>query len=510
MVRNAWVDNLIRPLIIVAMIFCLALSLVNLVRLFVPTWSGLTLIGGMTLAAVEGSYAQRLISWRKLRGGDRLGFRLGEWAMLIVALKLISFADFSRDGLWVELKLIYLTPGSFLSLPFITLLVLSFLAWSAAGSTLADFERLYEPVELRDRFDPPLDSLASRFFWGGGILIVVAGLTRVGLSQILDLDRPPVGGIILNVLGYFLLGLILLSQTRLTTLLVRWQSQEVQVSGDLVRHWLRYGMIFLIVVAAFSFLLPTSYSLGLLDSVAAAVSLLAQLIVLFWFLVILPFIWLMSLLPSSASPVGQVSARQPPPPLVNAGAAQVGGWEAIRSLIFWVLVLGIGIYLIRTYLQDHPGLLATLKRISLLRFLADVLIDLWRWLGEGVLGLVERLPRSVRIQSQGWSGSTRGWRWPRLAALSPRERILYYYLSILQRAGRQGLSRRKSQTPYEFEPELSQAVPDFAPDINFLTEAFVQARYSRRSFENVQSNLVKASWQRVRAALRHAGRTRPE
>ena len=42
--RNPWVKNLFRPLVIGAMVSCIALSLVELVRLFVPAWNGTYLI----------------------------------------------------------------------------------------------------------------------------------------------------------------------------------------------------------------------------------------------------------------------------------------------------------------------------------------------------------------------------------------------------------------------------------------------------------------------------------
>jgi hypothetical protein len=79
---------------------------------------------------------------------------------------------------------------------------------------------------------------------------------------------------------------------------------------------------------------------------------------------------------------------------------------------------------------------------------------------------------------------------------------LYYYLNILQRAEQHGPARRKDQTPYEYEPELSEAVPEARPAVNLLTQAFVQARYSQEAFAESQAKLVKVLWQQVRRELR--------
>ncbi|MFQ5611450.1 MAG: DUF4129 domain-containing protein [Anaerolineae bacterium] len=514
MTRNPWMDNLFRPLLIVAMVACIALSLVNLLRLFFPAWNGLTLMGSMVLAAVEGIYAYRVLRRLGWRGWARLRYRLAEWAVLIVVLKLISYGDFQPAAIWRDLQTTLQAPLNFFSLPFVVLLFLALLAWRAATDTLIDFESLYDPLEGRYYLAPPLDLLASRYFWGGAVLIVTTGLTRVGLSQLLNLSRPSVPGLILNVLVYFLLGLVLLSQARLTTLLSRWQRQQIEVSPALTQRWSRYALLVFGLMAAGAFLLPTGYSLGLLETVAALVGLLVNIGLFIWFLLTLPLLglsWLFSQL--FGGDVGGGRPFVPPPPPLGGAGAGPGGpgwWEVVRSLIFWALALAIGGYLIRAYLRDHPDLLAWLGRIGLLRALAGLLAGWWRWLRALVFGVVERLPRPVRLKKSGEAAARRRWRWPRLANLSPRERILYYYLSALERAGRQGIPRGKSQTPYEFEPDLGSAVPGVEHELGLLTEAFVQARYSRRTFDGAQVELVKISWQRVRAALRASGSHRED
>jgi hypothetical protein len=79
---------------------------------------------------------------------------------------------------------------------------------------------------------------------------------------------------------------------------------------------------------------------------------------------------------------------------------------------------------------------------------------------------------------------------------------LYYYLNIVERAARHGAVRHKHQTPFEYETDLSQAVPEVQPAVNLLTEAFVRARYSQESFEETQAGLVKVLWQQIRGALK--------
>jgi hypothetical protein len=90
----------------------------------------------------------------------------------------------------------------------------------------------------------------------------------------------------------------------------------------------------------------------------------------------------------------------------------------------------------------------------------------------------------------------------RVGALGPRQQILYYYLSVVRRAGRQGVPRRASQTPREFAATLAPRLAEAKGDMETLTDAFVQARYSPRDVPPADVGHIRASWQRVRAALR--------
>ena len=120
--------------------------------------------------------------------------------------------------------------------------------------------------------------------WGGGFLILVSGLTALilpgdvpaGASMLAgpgglaagtaDFAAPPFSGLAANVLLYFVLGLAMLSQVRLVTLLAHWQLQKARVAEGLGKQWAKYALFFLGLIALIAFFLPTGYSLGLLDS----------------------------------------------------------------------------------------------------------------------------------------------------------------------------------------------------------------------------------------------------
>lgn len=90
----------------------------------------------------------------------------------------------------------------------------------------------------------------------------------------------------------------------------------------------------------------------------------------------------------------------------------------------------------------------------------------------------------------------------RLGGLSPREQVRFYYLSLVRRASERGVGRRAGETPLEYAQNLEKAWPDAEGDIEELTQAFLEARYSRRSFVREEAMSIRERWNRLRSRLR--------
>jgi hypothetical protein len=310
------------------------------------------------------------------------------------------------------------------------------------------------------------------------------------------------------VLVYFLLGLVMLGQVRFATLRKRWQAQEIKVADEVPGRWVRYSLAFIGLAAFLAFLLPTGYTLGLLavigwvlGAIASIISFVAML--LFW-LITLPMAWLLSLL--GTEPLAPAPSPPPSRALPTEPAAQaVPAWfQVLQSLVFWVIALGMLFYLVRSYLRDHPELLQALAALGPIRALRRMWVALQRWLGGWGRAIGARMPRRwpLRLGRRAGRPSGEAFGFFRLGALSPRAQVLYYYLSILQRAGQQGLPRRPAQTPDEYRTTLSPNLPQAEGEIDRLTQAFVEARYSQHAVGRDQARQVRASWKQVKAALR--------
>ncbi len=510
--RSRWADYFFRPLLTVVMIMCFNISLVNLVRLIDPTWRGTYFLIGILLTTIEAIYSYRVLKLLRSRGISILRYRLAEGAILILLLKILSFADKAAGQVWLELQAAWQNPNNLFSPEFGVILMLAFIAWLAATNTTDDFEELHDPYTFRSENILPLDNLAFRFFGGGISLVVISGVTqwvlRAGLSSLVDFQRPTLGGVIFNVMVYFTLGLVMLSQAHLTRLLVRWRVQKVTVAPGLARQWAKYGFLFLGFVSLAVFFLPTSYSLGLLASASIAIQslliILAFMMQLLLCLFSLPLMWLFSLLGQSPDALSLAPPTEAPMlPESSPGAAPVPWLEAFRSLVFWLLAIAMGWYLLKIYFNDHPELVEGLKKFKPIKLLLKLLAQLWRQLWGLAQAGLEMIPKKVALPEQAGKSAPPGrWNWFGLRGSSPQERILYYYLNILKRAKKTGPARKEHQTPYEYEPDLSQTVPDAQSSVNLLTKTFVRARYSRASFNKAQAALAKALWQQIRRELR--------
>jgi hypothetical protein len=503
--RNPWVENLCRPLVIGVMFGCIALSLVRLVRLLFPAWNGTYLVVGCVLAALEANYSYRLIGAMQLRGTDLLRFRAVELAIFFILLKIGSYigdrwADVLADiQTWPRHPLNIIDPETTVAF------ILAFLSWWACTATVRDLERIGEPFAPHRYYVPPIESLTGRFFWGGAVLLIAAGITRVGIAALLDLSRPSVPGLVLNVLVYFLLGLVMLGQVHFTRLDRQWQTQEIKVAEELPGRWARYSLAFIGLAALLALLLPTGYTVGLLDVVGTIIYFLGYILTLLG--LILMFILSLLLVPCALLfGTEHLTQRQPilrPPqvPQQPFDSAAPSWFEILRSLLFWVATLGVVFYVVRSYLRDHPEMLQALTLLGPIRGLRHFLTALWRRLVGLAEAASERIPRRFSLR-RARPGSLKGpFRFFRLGALSPHERVLYYYLSILRRAEQQGFPRQRAQTPYEYEGALELHLPQAQQEVDLLTQAFVEARYSRHIFDREQARRVRAYWQRVKAAL---------
>jgi hypothetical protein len=288
------------------------------------------------------------------------------------------------------------------------------------------------------------------------------------------------------------------------------------MAEELPGRWVRYSLCVIGLAAFLAFLLPTAFAMGPLALAGVALSVIGTVIsylaLLVFGLFLLPFAWLFWLLARLLAigepqpvPRPQLPAFEPPP--AASGEGTLSWLEISITLIFWAVVLVGVFYVIRSYLRDHPELRATLATFKPFRILRHGWAALWRWLRSWAARLGrtvrERLPHGLSgALPRDGSALTRPFRFFRLGGLAPRERVLYYYLSIVRRASQQGYPRQHHQTPREYQATLEPKLSEAHEDMSALTRAFLEARYSKREIVPEQERAVRARWERVKAAVR--------
>lgn len=514
--RSTWVENLFRPLVVGVMVGCIAWSMGQLVRMFAPSWNPTYLIIVCVLAALEAFYSHWVLQTRPMFSTNVLRFRIVEMLVIFVLLKLGGYVGRSLTDILAEIRAWPYHLSLLFDLETMSAFALALLCWVAATDTAKDLESIGEDPKHREEAGSPVERLTSRFFVGGAVLLIAAGFARIGkTSELLNLSRPSVGGLVLNVLVYFLLGLVMLGQAHFLRLRRQWQGELVEVADELPRRWVRYSLAFVGSAALLAFLLPTGFTLNPLDFVAGVLGVLggvlSYVVILLFAILSLPFnllFWLLSILFSGIEqrPSPEVDLPTYEPLQVVDKGASTSWLESARTLIFWAVILAGLFFVVRSYFQDRPELRRALATFKPLQALRRGLAALWQllkgWGGRVRQTVGERLPRRVprRPPSAGSPGFPL--RFFRLGALSPRERVLYYYLSIVRRAGKQGFPRQSHQTPDEYSAALAPNLPQAQQDMEALTQVFVEARYSQHEVDPYQDRRARASWERVKAAVR--------
>jgi hypothetical protein len=221
----------------------------------------------------------------------------------------------------------------------------------------------------------------------------------------------------------------------------------------MVKQWTKYGLIFLSIIAIVAFILPTSYSLGLLDSAAIGlrylIDLLYFLLQLILLIISIPLVWLLSFFTGETEGSGSVMPAITPPMLPTSQSESPAWLEVLRSLIFWIVALAAIGYVIKTYLDDHPDIVRHLKSLKPLRILRGFLASTWGFIKSMIKSGIEMLPTDARIFATNKSDSSKSafQIWLGVRNLSARERILYYYLNILNQAQKKGCPAPPGRDP---------------------------------------------------------------
>ena len=506
-------------LIVSIMLASFASALVGFIQVLSPGWNGAYIVIVSFLVALETLYNARISRRLSFPSRAWLGNHGTELVGMLILLKLLLYAMRGFDQLFVDVPLwqkdflVNFFTGEYLAACVIVLLI--WLCSYQFNSDLIELEADDEALEreLRNEFRNDRAAVRSRLIrktvFLAAVLILLTVVARAFLRWTRGGDAEAQIGIY-NVLLYVVMGFLLLSITRYTALRASWYRERAQRSRELPLRWIAYSVTFLAVMTLIVILLPTRYTVGLLDmlkyGLGLLITILQLLIYVILFLVTLPLSLLMSLLGK-----GPMSPEQPAPPPklppVTPSEKPVADplLEMIQSALFWVIFIIVVLYSLRQYLGRNRALVEALRNNPFLSWLAKG----WNWLltalGQlrvGIAGAVDAGLRRLRAQATVGDVMTERTGLRNLRRLSPRERVQFFYLAMVKRGNQHGVPRKPSQTPLEYSSALESAVPEINADIEKLTDSFIEARYSRHDITPARARNVQTTWNRVKAALR--------
>jgi hypothetical protein len=500
------------------MIFCLGITARNLIERFLPDQDISYLPYFCFVVSLAGIYSQRKLHKSSELEINPLIYRAVEWVVILVILKLTIYAANGFDRLFIDLPRWQTNfIESFFEAEYLLSILVVLIVWALTLMFTEDLVDLEGDVNILQATTLDMvvsnrsltqNRLAARVLTLGIVLTILATLTRLDFATMFQGIKLAEFNT-LHILVYFLLGLVLLSLTQLATRRAVWAWEHIPVSEKIARNWVVYSLGFLFILLLIAFALPTSYTLGFMPTIRYFLNLLFGLLYTLVLLIIIPifllFSWLISLF-------GGTRMLKPPmslpeqvfPPLPEDLASTPSPILAIlKSVLFWgILIFVIG-YAFTIYLRQNKELMQKLRRLPGLSWL----VKAWRWLILRTRAGVNFIPMAIDgglkrlrsiwhrddAQSQGNYVSIR--------RLDSRQKILFYYLALIRRGSEAGMPRKPYQTPNDYEVGLIQKLPGSETDLDAMTQAFVEARYSRHPVNQDTVGLVRHAWEHVRAIL---------
>jgi hypothetical protein len=510
----------------------------------VPGWNGAYLVVLAFMVALESMYSHRLLRSMYITDPQWLGYRLSEWVVILVALKVTQVINTGGRYILSDLQAWQQNFSNFFDNETIFGLVTLLIVWGVGGriaDELIDLEA--NPSVLQQEIDSGIHEdrgairgrLANMILMVGMGMVILTALLR--FDKLADwIDQPPLRAGVYNILLYFFLGLVLLSLTQFNLLRARWFRDALPVHKEIAGRWILYSAFFILAVALIAALLPTGYSIGLLAVLNYLFFIALAIINLLITLLLLPLLWLYSLLSGlfrkgteGAPPLELPAIENMPGP---SPAAPVPWWELLKSIVFWLVFLGVIAFAVSYYFRENRELWEQIRRMPFFAALARFFDWLGRWLGRvnrqvgtAVQAGLERLRTRRKAVA-----AARTWRFVNPRRLSPRERVRFYYLAMVRRGGECGYRRHPAQTPFEYSRSLSEAIGalDSLPTkpldgstetqagerealsraIVVMTDTFVEARYSQHEITSQDAGLVQRAWARLRHALQSARRNK--
>ncbi|MEE4195592.1 MAG: DUF4129 domain-containing protein [Anaerolineae bacterium] len=310
--------------------------------------------------------------------------------------------------------------------------------------------------------------------------------------------------LIAAVMAYFLLLLVLMSQTQLARLRTRWWLNHSAIHPKVQRNWLASSLVLFTVTGLIALLSPTAFAdrvFATLHSILLNLMMALQLLVS---VLLLPLSLLIGLLfPLQAQAEAEAQPVQPPADFTGLRESLVTtppAWlETLSTVTVWVLLGGVIVFALAQYLRQEHNLAADIR--AFLQRVRAFLMEAWQSVWGGVQDLTAAMLIRRRHADQALvdipDEKPVEEEEPELSL--PRREIFRLYRRVLAYGRSIGRGRKPSQTPKQYEQILAGEVEDHvAAPLHHITDAFQYARYSLREITQQDSEQMAEEMGKLR------------
>lgn len=505
------------------MILCFAWLLITFGDWLFLGWETSGLLVTAALVGIEATISYRLVKHWDATTTQKVVYRVGEAILLGLCLKIVTEARYGFEHFLDNLLSWPFGFGRyFFTGEFVFNLILFFLVWLTAtffAMRLHELEHVEETFywhEPTSAYQPVYRKVLNLYLTVGLFMVLLVGVMRQDYF-VLATPPPRLQADLTILMTYFLSGLVLLSLSYFAHLRGRWGYEGTSIARDLATRWLFYGGVFLVLLAGVALVLPTNYSLLLLDVLRSLLLWLFAFIQFLMAIIALAFLYLSSFLGRLLGSEEEALPEMTTPPRFEdfAPAEQADSfpfWATLKAILFWLVLLTVVVAAFRQYLQANREFAETLQRFAPWRWLQAF----WQWLRGGYRNVSRSMRAAVRSTINRLRTLTAprlpqtGWQYLNLRQLTPRQRVIFYYLALLRRADEIGIHRQDWQTPLEFSRQLCREFPENETDVQALTEAFDEARYTAHPLTEQDAGRTRSLWEQMRSVLRQRKRGKKE
>jgi Domain of unknown function (DUF4129) len=496
------------------MVICFAAVFIQFLAWFFPTLDIRGMLLVCVLAVVESFFSFWLVKRLPTAQRQMAYYRGTEMVILLVALKFFTELRAGPASFWNNFLLWPVQfPFNILSTQYLLTVSPVLGAWWAGNLFAADLSMLgaEDASNLDDRFKTTSvrAQILRRFLSLGMFVVILAGIPP---QTVLETSLPVAPSTIPAVIAYFVLGTILLSLTRYITLETTWWQDKLHIPAQIPRRWFAYSALILAVLVFLISWLPTNYGMGLFETLNALISLLYRLIMTLYglFLLGLTLIARLLLRKQADSPIAipQITPQPETPPAAIAAPMY---WELIKSVLLWGSLIALVIVALRQYIAFNRDLSEELRRFRPLRWLFSAWDRIKASLGKANKSVGAFVRNSLkRLRNLGPEPAGPGkWDFINPRRLSPRQKVIFYYLALVRRAKEAGMPRQEDQTPYEYARSLTSNLAEEKDDVDKLTESFIEARYSRHEIPAKVARRAENIWETIRHEFKKHSKNAP-